>query len=199
MSRKTILMATTLLAITLALSMVVASAQAQDPVYEVKLRLLTKRGTPLAEAQVQVQLPNLANETVTLDATNVYVLKVSVVGSAGQLLDGAAVAVLKDGYVVASATARGGVATFELLPGDYTIEAAFLGKRGTAKVSMTTDYSVSIPLDVFMVIGNQAFSASEVVLWIVLAIVIVIVLARIRRKAPAPPTPPPTEAPTKTQ
>jgi len=106
--------------------------------------------------------------------------------------------------VVASATARGGVATFELLPGDYTIEAAFLGKRGTAKVSMTTDYSVSIPLDVFMVIGNQAFSASEIVLWIVLAIVVVldaiiIVLARMRRKAPAPPTPPPTEAPAKTQ
>ena len=197
MSRKTILMATTLLAITLALSMVVASAQAQDPVYEVKLRLLTKRGTPLAGAQVQ--LPNLASETVALDAANVYELKVSVVGSAGQLLDGAAVAVLKDGYVVASATARGGVATFELLPGDYTIEAAFLGKRGTAKVSMTTDYSISIPLDVFMVIGNQAFSASEIVLWIVLAIVIVIVLARMRRKAPAPPTPPPTEAPAKTQ
>jgi len=71
---------------------------------------------------------------------------------------------------------------------------------------MTTDYSVSIPLDVFMVIGNQAFSASEIVLWIVLAIVIVIVLAaiimvlaRIRRKAPAPPTPPLTEAPAKTQ
>jgi len=224
-------------------------------VYEVALKFLTKRGTPLAGAQVQVQLPNAVVETVTLDsegktprllvpvdavnnkltiksvvwqgssitldrstelvkasgemafyATNVYELKVSVVGSAGQLLDGAAVAVLKDGYVVASATARGGVATFELLPGDYTIEAAFLGKRGTAKVSMTTDYSVSIPLDVFMVIGNQAFSASEVVLWIVLAIVIVIVLAaiiivlaRIRRKAPAPPTPPPTEAPAKTQ
>ena len=217
-------------------------------VYEVALKFLTKRGTPLAGAQVQVQLPNAVVETVTLDsegktprllvpvdavnnkltiksvvwqgssitldrstelvkasgemafyATNVYELKVSVVGSAGQLLDGAAVAVLKDGYVVASATARGGVATFELLPGDYTIEAAFLGKRGTAKVSMTTDYSVSIPLDVFMVIGNQAFSASEIVLWIVLAIVIVIVLARMRRKAPAPPTPPPTEAPAKTQ
>jgi hypothetical protein len=224
-------------------------------VYEVALKFLTKRGTPLAGAQVQVQLPNAVVETVTLDsegktprllvpvdavnnkltiksvvwqgssitldrstelvkasgemafyATNVYELKVSVVGSAGQLLDGAAVAVLKDGYVVASATARGGVATFELLPGDYTIEAAFLGKRGTAKVSMTTDYSVSIPLDVFMVIGNQAFSASEIVLWIVLAIVIVIVLAaiimvlaRIRRKAPAPPTPPSTEAPAKTQ
>jgi hypothetical protein len=220
-------------------------------VYEVALKFLTKRGTPLAGAQVQVQLPNAVIETVTLDsegktprllvpvdavnnkltiksvvwqgssitldrstelvkasgemafyATNVYELKVSVVGSAGQLLDGAAVAVLKDGYVVASATARGGVATFELLPGDYTIEAAFLGKRGTAKVSMTTDYSVSIPLDVFMVIGNQALSASEVALWIVLAIVIVIVLAaiiivlaRIRRKAPAPPT----EATAKTQ
>ena len=223
-------------------------------VHEVTLRLLTKRGTPLAGAQVQVSLPNLATETVVLDsegrspkllvpvdaeknkleirsvtwqgvaitldrgaevikasgevtfyATNVYELKVSVVGAVGQLLDGAAVAVLKDGYVVASATAKGGVATFELLPGTYTVEVAFLGKKGATEVSVTGDVSVSVPLDVFMVIGNQAFSMGEVVLWIVLAIVIVIVLAaiiivltRIRRRAPAP-TPPPAEAPAKTQ
>jgi hypothetical protein len=79
MSRKTILMVTTLLAITLALSMVVASAQAQDPVLILQLKY--RNGTdlkPLVNEYVTVQLngttmyegktDSTGNVTITLPA-----------------------------------------------------------------------------------------------------------------------------------
>ncbi|MHC1628944.1 MAG: carboxypeptidase-like regulatory domain-containing protein, partial [Candidatus Nezhaarchaeales archaeon] len=116
---------------------------------------------------------------VTFYAANVYTLSVSVVGSQGQPLDGATVTVLKDGKPIATATAEGGVATVELPQGTYTVQASYLGKKGETSVTLTTDTTATVSLDVFIVIGNQAFSVGEVVLWIVIAIIIVLVLAAI--------------------
>ncbi|MEM4576917.1 MAG: carboxypeptidase-like regulatory domain-containing protein [Candidatus Nezhaarchaeales archaeon] len=211
-------------------------------VFEVGLRILTPKGTPLAGAEVSIVYPNGKEVTVVLDSqgkvvlpfvavdevrnvltvksvtwknavisltgnkatirasdtvsfytANVYTLTVSVVGAQGQPLSGATVTVLKDGKVVTTARAEGGVAVIELPAGAYKVEATYLGKKAEASVTVSADTTATVTLDVYMTIGGQAFSVGEIVLWIVVAIIIVIVLAAIiialtritRRKAPA--------------
>ncbi|MEM4467538.1 MAG: hypothetical protein QXS32_00490, partial [Candidatus Nezhaarchaeales archaeon] len=158
-----------------------------------RISKVTWAGVPLSLETFRAAIT--ASGPVTFRAINVYALKVSVVGAVGQLLDGASVVVLKDGKVVASMTAKGGIAEVELPEGDYTIQASYLGKTGVASVSLTRDIDAKVALDVYMVIAGQAFSLGEIVLWIIMAIIIIIVLAaiivaltRIRRKPAATPS-----------
>ncbi|MEM2214427.1 MAG: carboxypeptidase-like regulatory domain-containing protein [Candidatus Nezhaarchaeales archaeon] len=166
---------------------------ASAAINELRIKSVTWAGVPISLETIKTTIT--ASGPVTFRATNVYTLKVSVVGAVGQLLDGASLVVLKDGKVVASTIAKGGVAEIELPEGTYKVQASYLGKTGETSASLTQDVDAKVTLDVFIVIGNQAFSMGEVILWIVIAIIIIIVLAliiialtRIRRKPAAPPT-----------
>ncbi|MCX8142016.1 MAG: hypothetical protein N3F04_04500 [Candidatus Nezhaarchaeota archaeon] len=120
-----------------------------------------------------------ASGPVTFYAANVHALLITVVGALGQPLDGATVVILRDNKTVATIVAEGGIAKVELPKANYTVQALYLGKKGEASVSLVADTTVKVPLDVFIVIGNVAFSTSEVILWTVIAIVVIIALAAI--------------------
>ena len=116
----------------------------------------------------------------TLYASNIYKVTISVVGSSGQPLGGAAVSVWRGNELIKSIdTDQSGSVTIELPAGTYNVVASFLGKKAEKTITVSQDTSETISLDVFIVIGNQAFSTGEVILWIVIAIIVIIVLAAI--------------------
>jgi len=115
---------------------------------------------------------------VILTPSNVHSLTIMVRGAMGQALEGASVAIWKDGAeLLRKVTDKSGNVEIELPDGEYVIEASFDQFQKKTTVTLTADSFVRVELDVFTKILGVSMTLSQTLLLIVATIIMIILLA----------------------
>jgi hypothetical protein len=141
------------------------------PLGILKITVVSWKGVPVNYQCVVTPL----NATVVVP--RIHRLVVSVVGSRGQGLGGAAVEVLYEGRTVERGVADGAGNYATLLPAaSYVVRAEYGGKRAERRVDLAAPDRVVLQLDVFAEIGGVALSSSEVIGLIALAALVPLIL-----------------------
>ncbi len=141
------------------------------PLGILRVRVVSWKGVPVGYECV------VTPDNSSITVSNIYPLRVSVVGSRGQGLAGAYVKILYgDLLVETGSTDESGVYSTLLPSGTYTIEVEYGGRTARTMLELDETRELRIQLDIFAIIGGYPLSTSELIGILVVAALIPLIL-----------------------